>query len=163
MAASAAVEEGTSGPGGCSSPDTSCGPARRKGPPGVGYFTLLPSSAGSHCSLLNRRGVGLTPAVSSAALPQARHSSAVFTACWPVPALPLPPPPPRPRLTPSNLSGLIFWGGRGGAHFETQLGFFLKVEGAKALEGVNKQEVAIIHPTIAIKRLKSEDMMDGKK
>lgn len=162
MAAGAAVEEGTSGLGGCSSPDTSCGPARRKGPPGVGYFTLLPFSAGSHCSLLNRRGVGLTPAVSSVALPRARHSSAVFTACRPVPALPLPPPPP-PRLTPSNLSRSIFFFG---AHFETQFNFFLKVKGAKRwqeMEGVNKQQVAIIRPTIAIKRLISEDTMDVKK
>lgn len=30
------------------------------------------------------------------------------------------------------------------------------------MEGVNKQEVAIIHPTIAIKRLKTEDTMDVK-
>ncbi|KAJ4924034.1 hypothetical protein JOQ06_000276 [Pogonophryne albipinna] len=35
----------------------------QKEPPGVGDFTLLPSSTGSHCSLLNRHRLGLTPAV----------------------------------------------------------------------------------------------------
>ncbi len=35
----------------------------QKEPPGVGDFTLLPSSTASHCGLLNRYWVGSTPAV----------------------------------------------------------------------------------------------------
>jgi len=56
----------------------------QKEPPGVGDFTLLPSSTGSHCSLLNRHRVGLTPAVPPRRPPRGPlHASAPLAACRP--------------------------------------------------------------------------------
>lgn len=55
----------------------------QKEPPGVGDFTLLPSSTGSHCGLLNRYWVGLTPAVPPPCRhgPTARHSLLLVDWC----------------------------------------------------------------------------------